>query len=100
MAAATEATATAEIKHTNCFIGGRWVPASDGKTFPTVNPATEEVIAEVAQGTAEDIDNAVYLVEIYSTKAAISSSVSSWVTCCISLLSRSRLRNCRIEVTI
>ena len=60
MATATETAAPAEIKYTQCFIGGHWVAASDGKTFPTINPATEEVIAEVAQGTAEDIDNAVH----------------------------------------
>ncbi len=35
------------------------MPASDGRTFATINPATEEVIAEVAQATAEDVDNAV-----------------------------------------
>jgi aldehyde dehydrogenase (NAD+) len=60
MATATETATPAEIKYTQCFIGGHWVSASDGKTFPTINPATEEVIAEVAQGTAEDVDNAVH----------------------------------------
>ena len=59
MATLTETSTPAEIKHTECFIGGHWVPASNGKTFPTINPATEEVIAEVAEGTAEDIDTAV-----------------------------------------
>ncbi|MCR4411333.1 MAG: aldehyde dehydrogenase family protein [Thermoguttaceae bacterium] len=48
-----------EIRHTELFIGGRWTPASNGKTFPTINPATEEVLAEVAEGTEEDIDSAV-----------------------------------------
>jgi aldehyde dehydrogenase (NAD+) len=48
-----------EIKHTECFIRGRWLPASNGKTSPTINPATEEVIAEIAEGTAEDVDHAV-----------------------------------------
>jgi len=31
------------------LIGGRWVPARSGKTFETVNPATEEVLALVAE---------------------------------------------------
>jgi aldehyde dehydrogenase (NAD+) len=48
-----------QIHQTQCFIGGQWVPAASGKTFETVNPATEEVIAQVAEGDAEDIDRAV-----------------------------------------
>jgi aldehyde dehydrogenase (NAD+) len=41
------------------FIGGKWVEPNGGKYFPTVNPATERVIAEVAEGNAADIDAAV-----------------------------------------
>jgi aldehyde dehydrogenase (NAD+) len=41
------------------FIGGAWVPASDGATFATVNPATDEELAQVAAGTAADVDRAV-----------------------------------------
>ncbi len=48
-----------KITETQLFIGGRWEPSSSGKTFPTINPATEEVLAEVAEGTAEDVDRAV-----------------------------------------
>jgi aldehyde dehydrogenase (NAD+) len=48
-----------EVRQTECFIGGRWQPAQSGRTFETVNPATEEVIANVAEGDAEDIDQAV-----------------------------------------
>ena len=48
-----------QVKETQCFIGGKWVPANSGKTFETINPATEEVIAEVAEGDAADVDLAV-----------------------------------------
>jgi aldehyde dehydrogenase (NAD+) len=41
------------------FIDGRAMPASSGKTFKTVNPSTGKVLAEVAQGAAEDVDIAV-----------------------------------------
>ncbi|MDB5069801.1 MAG: betaine-aldehyde dehydrogenase [Candidatus Eremiobacteraeota bacterium] len=41
------------------FIGGAWVPSSGGATFATVNPATEEELAQVAAGTAEDVGRAV-----------------------------------------
>jgi aldehyde dehydrogenase (NAD+) len=52
------------------FIGGKDVAASDGKTFATVNPATEEPLADVARATAADMDKAV--------KAARSAFRRSW----------------------
>ena len=41
------------------FIDGKWVAAASGKTFPVYNPATGEVMAQVAEGDREDIDRAV-----------------------------------------
>src|SRR5246127_4879752 len=41
------------------LINGSWVNAASGKTFPTYNPATGEVLAQVAEGDREDIDQAV-----------------------------------------
>jgi len=41
------------------LINGKWVAAASGKTFPTYNPATGEVLAMVAEGDKEDIDRAV-----------------------------------------
>jgi len=41
------------------FIGGKWVEASSGKTFPTVNPATGETITLIAEGGERDADAAV-----------------------------------------
>lgn len=41
------------------LINGEWVDAASGKTFDSVNPATEEVLASVAHGEAEDVDRAV-----------------------------------------
>src|SRR6188508_3632345 len=52
-------TSSPRIHQTQCFIGGQWVPAQSGKTFDTLSPATEEVIASVAEGDAADIDLAV-----------------------------------------
>jgi acyl-CoA reductase-like NAD-dependent aldehyde dehydrogenase len=43
----------------NHFIGGKSVPSVSGLTFPSENPATGELIAEVARGNAEDVDSAV-----------------------------------------
>jgi phenylacetaldehyde dehydrogenase len=41
------------------LINGKWVEAASGKTFPTYNPATGEVLANIAAGDREDIDRAV-----------------------------------------
>jgi phenylacetaldehyde dehydrogenase len=41
------------------LINNRWEEAALGKTFPTYNPATGEVLARVAEGGKEDIDRAV-----------------------------------------
>jgi aldehyde dehydrogenase (NAD+) len=41
------------------FIGGREMAASDGGTFTTVDPATEQPLATVARATPEDVDRAV-----------------------------------------
>jgi acyl-CoA reductase-like NAD-dependent aldehyde dehydrogenase len=44
---------------TDLFINNEWRPATSGKRFPVVNPATEEALAEVAAGDAADVDHAV-----------------------------------------
>ncbi len=41
------------------FINGEWVAGETGKTFPVYDPSTEQVIAEVPDGTAEDVNRAV-----------------------------------------
>ena len=49
-----------DIEHqTNAFIGGDYVSALSGKTYQTVNPATEKVTADVSACGAEDVDVAV-----------------------------------------
>jgi succinate-semialdehyde dehydrogenase/glutarate-semialdehyde dehydrogenase len=39
---------------TELFIGGKWVPASSGKRFDVLDPATGDVIATVADGGESD----------------------------------------------
>jgi betaine-aldehyde dehydrogenase len=41
------------------FINGEWVDSASGKTFPVYDPSTEEVIAEVPDANAKDVDRAV-----------------------------------------
>ncbi|HEY2787460.1 MAG TPA: NAD-dependent succinate-semialdehyde dehydrogenase [Fimbriiglobus sp.] len=53
------ATATVPVQNRNLFIGGKWSPAASGKTLAVDNPATEEVIADVAFGTRDDCKKAI-----------------------------------------
>ncbi|MBX3083430.1 MAG: aldehyde dehydrogenase family protein [Anaerolineae bacterium] len=41
------------------YISGKWVEASSGDTFNSINPATEEVIAPITKSTAADVNAAV-----------------------------------------
>jgi phenylacetaldehyde dehydrogenase len=41
------------------LIGGKWVAAASGKTFPVYDPSTGNVLAHVAEADAVDVDNAV-----------------------------------------
>ena len=41
------------------YIGGRWLRSPDADMVPVINPATEEVVAQIAVGSAADIDTAV-----------------------------------------
>ena len=43
----------------NLVIDGERVPAAEGRTFDTVNPASGEVYRTVAEAGAEDADRAV-----------------------------------------
>ncbi|XP_054707204.1 aldehyde dehydrogenase, mitochondrial-like [Uloborus diversus] len=48
-----------EIFCRQIFVNNEWHNAILGKTFPTVNPATGEVITHVEEGDAPDVDKAV-----------------------------------------
>ena len=47
---------------TRLFINNEFVNSTSGKTFDTVNPATEEVICSVQEALAQDVDKAVSIV--------------------------------------
>lgn len=57
-------------KRYDLFIGGKFVKPTGGTYFQSVNPATEEVLAEVAKADEKDIDKAV--------KAARKAYTSTW----------------------
>jgi aldehyde dehydrogenase (NAD+) len=59
-APAPESTDHVKVRADNgLLIGGRWVAPASDRHFKTINPATEEVLAEVAEAGDEDVDAAV-----------------------------------------
>ena len=60
LAPAPESTSHFKIKDTyDLFINGKFVAPKSGKYFDTINPATEKVLAKVAEANEADIDAAV-----------------------------------------
>src|SRR3954468_8267646 len=56
----TEPPSTANlIKQTKILIDNKWVDSVSGKSFETINPATGEVLAKVAEADAPDVELAV-----------------------------------------
>jgi succinate-semialdehyde dehydrogenase/glutarate-semialdehyde dehydrogenase len=53
------ATATAKATTRRMFIDGKWCDADNGRTMGVINPATEEVLAEVAYGGRAETRRAV-----------------------------------------
>ncbi len=47
------------IKQTKILIDNKWVSSVSGKTFETINPATGDLLANVAEADAADVDLAV-----------------------------------------
>nr|XP_032837152.1 LOW QUALITY PROTEIN: aldehyde dehydrogenase, mitochondrial-like [Petromyzon marinus] len=48
-----------KVLYDKLFINNEWVDSVSGKTFPTVNPATGEILAHVSLAEAADVDKAV-----------------------------------------
>src|SRR5215218_1521554 len=68
-APAPEATDHVNIRADHgLLIGGRWVEPASERRFKTINPATEEVLAEVAEAGEEDVDAAVKAARAAYTK--------------------------------
>ncbi len=59
MASVVSAPAGVGVGPTKLLINNKWVSSRSGKTFPTLNPATGEVICQVAEADAADVDEAV-----------------------------------------
>ena len=53
------ATTAVQVQPGKLFIGGKWTDSASGKNFPTLNPATGEVITQLAAANEADVDAAV-----------------------------------------
>ena len=61
-----------DIRH-SFYIGGRWVRSAHAHAIPVVSPATEETVADIAAGSAADVDSAVAAArEAFPSFAALS----------------------------
>jgi len=57
---APESTGHINLKEQyDLFIGGKWVKPASKKYFDTINPATEKVLAKVAEANEKDVNRAV-----------------------------------------
>jgi len=48
-----------QLPNTKLFINNEWVDPVEPKTFKTISPITEQVICEISEGNAADVDKAV-----------------------------------------
>ena len=48
-----------ELQTSRVYLAGQWMDPAGRETLPVINPASEEVIAEITLGNAEDVDRAV-----------------------------------------
>src|SRR5271170_7508238 len=62
-----------DVKTYQMFIDGEWVASKSAKTFPVYDPSTEEVIAQVPDANADDVNRAVA-----AAKAAF--EIGPWAT--------------------
>ena len=58
MVTATRPEQKVKIGSTKLLINNEWVESASGKRFETINPATGEVICDVAEADAADVDKA------------------------------------------
>jgi aldehyde dehydrogenase (NAD+) len=67
-------TATkAKIEPGKLLIGGEWIPSANGAVFDTINPATGEVLTQLASASPDDVDRAVQ-----SARTAFDDEKSAW----------------------
>jgi len=46
-----------------CMIGGRWISPANNESLSLINPSDGSVLCDIAKGSKEDIDQAVFAAE-------------------------------------
>eukprot|EP00262_Sarcandra_glabra_P017648 TRINITY_DN6114_c0_g1_i1.p1 TRINITY_DN6114_c0_g1~~TRINITY_DN6114_c0_g1_i1.p1 ORF type:complete len:539 (-),score=111.62 TRINITY_DN6114_c0_g1_i1:116-1732(-) len=59
IAAEDPITPPVQVNHSQLLIDGQFLDSASGKTFPTLDPRTGDVIAHVSEGELEDVNRAV-----------------------------------------
>jgi aldehyde dehydrogenase (NAD+) len=72
---------SSEFGEERMLIDGKLVPSSNGATYPTVNPATEEVLGVCADATADDLDGAIGAARRTFDESSWSTDVALRVRC-------------------
>jgi aldehyde dehydrogenase (NAD+) len=72
---------SADFGEERMLIDGRLVPSSNGATYPTVNPATEEVLGVCAEATPADLDAAMAAARRAFDETSWSTDVALRVRC-------------------
>ena len=63
------------------MIDGAWTKGANGRTIPVINPATEEVIGQVAHAEKSDLDRALAAADKGSSSGARSRPSSATRSC-------------------
>ncbi len=67
---------------TRAYVDGRWIDADDGATFAVTNPATGEVVAEVAQCGGRETRRAIEAAEKAQVEWRQKTADGARPTCC------------------
>src|SRR5512133_4256908 len=65
-----------EVRTYQMYINGEWVDSKSGETFPVYDPSTEEVIAQVPDANAEDVNRAVAAAKVAFEEGAWASTTA------------------------
>lgn len=81
-----------DVKQTELWIGGEWVPPSSGAYLDDLNPVDDSLYSRIASGTAEDVDRAVQVAEaaFKANKGLLASEREQWFLCAADLVERDR----------
>src|ERR1700733_3375511 len=77
--------------YTKFYIDGKWVDSTASRDFTVINPATEEPVARIFLGSADDVDRAVAAAKrAFASYSEVSAQDFAWGYCAASSTSTSQ----------